>query len=161
FIEKPRPGVFYPEKANELGIPRGPLWGALQKGETVILEDGRAFQPGDVSGPPRPGRKVSFVTDTLPVESLIPEVVDSDLMFCEGMFDDAHESAAREKKHMTARQAARLAKAANVKSLGLFHFSPRYTDRELQPLLEQASEEFPGVFLAKDKFTCTIPYQES
>ena len=161
FAELPRPGVFFPEKAQEMGVPRGPLWGRLQKGEAVSLEDGREVRPDEVLGPARKGRKISYVTDTLPVESIHTEVADSDYLFCEGMFDDAHLQSAKEKRHMTARQAGILARrSGGVKNLGLFHFSPRYTDRELLPLLEQAREEFPETFLTRDRYHCTIPYEE-
>lgn len=161
FMEEERPGVFHPETAEALGIPRGPLWGKLQKGENIQLEDSSLIRPEQVLGPARKGRKVSFVTDTLPVESIIKEIRDSDYLFCEGMFEDAHVQAAKEKKHMTARQAGSLARrAGGIKNLGLFHFSPRYTDRELIPLLEQAQEEFPESFLTRDRYQCTIPYEE-
>jgi len=161
FEEIPRPGLFYPELAEEAQVPRGPLWGLLQKGESVQLSDGRVVQPSQVMGEPRKGRKVSYVTDTLPLEYISTEVANSDYLFCEGMFDDTQEQTAKEKRHMTARQAGILArKAGGVKNLGLFHYSPRYTDRELLVLQEEAQQEFPQAFLTKDRFSCPIPYEE-
>ncbi len=160
-IEDPRPGLFHPDRAEQEKVPRGPLWGRLQKGESVQLDDGRTISPSMVMGDARKGRKISFVTDTLPLESIQTEIQNSDLFFCEGMFDDEHVQTAREKKHMTARQAAKLtASAGGVKKLGLLHFSPRYTDRELALLLEQAQQEFENTFLTRDRYTCTIPYEE-
>jgi ribonuclease Z len=77
------------------------------------------------------------------------------------MFDDEHTDTAREKRHMTSRQAGKIAKnAGGVKQMGLFHYSPRYTDRDLSILLEQAREEFPSTVLTRDRHTYTIPYEE-
>lgn len=160
-VEDPRPGVFHPELAEAHAIPRGPLWGMLQKGQEVQLDDGRVITPDQVMGPGRSGRKISFVTDSLPLESISKEVSGSDILFCEGMFDDLHTETAKEKRHMTARQAGIIARnAGGVKQLGLLHFSPRYTDRELATLLEEAQEEFPSTFLTRDRYTQTIPYQD-
>jgi len=160
-IEDSRPGIFHPELAEAQGIPRGPLWGLLQKGKDIELEDGRVIGPEKVMGPERSGRKISFVTDSLPLESISQEVANSDFLFCEGMFDDSHSDTAKEKRHMTARQAAKLARnAGGVKQLGLVHFSPRYTDRELPLLVEQAQEEFPSTILTRDRYAVTIPFED-
>lgn len=161
FVEDPRPGVFDPAAAQELGVPRGPLWSVLQRGEDVQLEDGRRVQPSQVLGPARKGRKISYVTDTLPLESISEEVAGSDFLFCEGMFSDEHTETAREKRHMTSRQAGKLARqAGGVKNMGLLHYSPRYTDHDLNILLDQAREEFPMTVLTRDRHTYTIPYEE-
>uniref|UniRef100_UPI00386F199E ribonuclease Z n=1 Tax=Treponema saccharophilum TaxID=165 RepID=UPI00386F199E len=129
--ELDRPGEFNPEKAESLGIPRGPLWGRLQRGESVTLENGRTVEPGDVMGERRSGRKFSFVTDTQYIPSIADEVRGSDLLICEGMFDDSCAEQAKEKKHMTSRQAARIALDSNSARMAMIHYSPRYTDREL------------------------------
>ncbi len=161
FTEKHRPGVFFPDKAEGLSIPRGPLWGKLQGGQSVQLEDGRTIEPSQVMGNERKGRKVSFVTDTLPIMSISQEVENSDLFVCEGMFEHALKETAHAKKHMTALEAARLAKqAGGVKQLGLFHFSPRYTDRELKLLQDEAVSEFANSFLLRDRQTIEIEYSE-
>ena len=149
--EYPRPGEFFPDKAKALGVPVGPLWGRLQNGQTVTLENGREVTPGDVLGPERSGRKFSFVTDTLPCANIADEVRGSDLFVCEGMFENALADTAHEKKHMTAVEAARIAAAAEVRQLALIHYSPRYTNHELQILEDEARAVFPNTVLTKDR----------
>ncbi|HOV37841.1 MAG TPA: ribonuclease Z [Spirochaetales bacterium] len=159
--EDRRPGVFHPEQAIALGVPRGPLWSTLQGGETVTLEDGRTVRPEDVLGPPRMGRKFSFVTDTTYASSISREVAGSDLLICEGMFAQELEDSAREKKHLTAVQAGMIARdAGGVKRMGLIHYSPRYTERELKQLLRESRELFPDTFLCRDGQTLPVPYED-
>ncbi|MBP3710576.1 MAG: ribonuclease Z [Treponema sp.] len=156
--ELDRPGEFSPEKAQELNVARGPLWGKLQKGESVTAMDGKIVKPDQVLGPARSGRKFSYVTDTLYKPSIAQEVRGSDLLICEGMFENALIDQAREKKHMTAKQAATVARDANVKRMALIHYSPRYTDRELSVLLDEARTIFPLAELTKDRMHFDIPY---
>lgn len=158
--EKDRPGEFHPEKAQELGIPVGPLWGKLQRGETVTLSDGREITSTDVMGEKRGGRKFSYVTDSLYLPSIAKEVEHSDLLLCEGMFTSDMEETAYEKKHMTAGQAAQIAKDAEVAKLGLLHYSPRYGDRELRFLLKDARKIFPDTILTKDRMSFEIPLKD-
>lgn len=158
--EKDRPGEFHPEKAQELGIPVGPLWGKLQRGETVTLSDGRVITSTDVMGEKRGGRKFSYVTDSLYLPSIAKEVEHSDLLLCEGMFTSDMEETAYEKKHMTAGQAAQIAKDAEVAKLGLLHYSPRYGDRELRFLLKDARKIFPDTILTKDRMSFEIPLKD-
>ena len=156
--ELDRPGEFNPDKALELGVPRGPLWGRLQRGEAVQGENGSVVNPDDVMGKSRSGRKFSFVTDTMYLPSIADEVRGSDLLICEGMFDDSCADQAKEKKHMTSRQAATIARDANVRRMAMIHYSPRYTDRELPTLLEQAREVWPQAELTRDRMIFDIPY---
>lgn len=156
--EDDRPGEFNPEKARELKVPCGPLWSQLQAGKEVTAEDGTTVKPEQVLGKKRSGRKFSFVTDTLFKPSIIDEVRNSDLLICEGMFEKALIDQAREKKHMTAVQAATIAKEANVRRMYMIHYSPRYTDRDLQVLLEEAREVWPETELSKDRLNIQIPY---
>jgi ribonuclease Z len=161
FVEKPRPGLFHPEQAVESGVPRGPLWSVLQSGRNVELPDGRVVEPSQVMGPSRKGRKVSYVTDTLPAVSISGEVADSDLFVCEGMFEEALADTAHEKKHMTAREAAQLAaRSSGIGQLGLFHYSPRYADKELRVLLDEALPVFERTILLKDRMQINLPYAE-
>lgn len=161
FEEEPRPGAFHPEKADALQVPRGPLWARLQAGEAVTASDGSTVQPEQVLGPPRSGRKFSFVTDSLYFPEIAPEVAGSDLLVCEGMFERALEESAREKKHMTAEQAARVAVAAGgVKKMALIHYSPRYTEHNLKQLLKEAQEIFPETVLSRDRATYPIHYED-
>lgn len=156
--EDERPGEFNPEKARELKVPCGPLWSQLQAGKEVTAEDGSIVKPEQVLGKKRSGRKFSFVTDTLFKPSIIDEVRNSDLLICEGMFEKALIDQAREKKHMTAVQAATIAKEANVRRMYMIHYSPRYTDRDLQVLLEEAREVWPETELSRDRLNIQIPY---
>jgi ribonuclease Z len=155
--EDERPGVFMPERATELGVPRGPLWSTLQSGEPVRLPSGEV-RPEQVMGPRRPGRKVSYMTDTAFVPGAADFVKGSDLLICEGMFADELSEDAVDKKHLTARQAAQIARHARVRRLGLIHFSPRYTERELKGLLEEAKRIFPDSFLTRDLQVIEVPY---
>ena len=158
--ELDRPGEFNPEKALQLGVPVGPLWGQLQKGNNVQNSEGKTVRPEDVMGAKRSGRKFSFVTDTLYKNTIAKEVQGSDLLICEGMFEDELIDQAREKKHMTASQAATIARDANVKRMCMIHYSPRYTDKELPKLLEQAKKIFPAAELSKDRMHIEIPYED-
>jgi len=159
FTEDPRSGVFHPDRAAELGVPRGPLWSRLQGGETVTTPDGRAVRPDEVLGPSRRGRKFSYITDTAYVETAADHVRDSDLFICEGMFSRDLEDSAREKKHLTAAQAAVIARdAGGVGRMGLIHYSPRYTERDLRQLLREAREIFPQTFLSRDGQCLPIPH---
>jgi ribonuclease Z len=156
--EDKRPGLFHPEKAVSLGVPRGPLWSRLQAGEPVQAANGAVVQAADVLGPERSGRKFSFVTDTLAFPEIADEVYGSDFFVCEGMFEKALAETAREKKHMTAEQAACLAAAARVRRLSLIHYSPRYSDYDLKLLLKEAQEVFPQTVLSRDRAVFPIEY---
>ncbi len=159
--EETRPGVFFPEKAMELGVPRGPMWSRLQQGERVTLDDGTVIEPSQVMGDPRPGRKFSYITDSTRTPGLADEVRGSDLLICEGMFESELSQAAHEKGHMTAEDAGKLARdAGGVKQMGLIHYSPRYTNRQLKKLQKEAQAHFPDSFLTRDQQTISIPYPE-
>ena len=156
--ELDRPGEFNPDKARELGVPVGPLWAQLQNGFEVQAADGTTVKPEQVLGEKRSGRKFSFVTDTLYKTTIADEVRGSDLFVCEGMFEDELIDQAREKKHMTAKQAATIARDAAVRRMCLIHYSPRYTDRDLEKLLNEAQEVWPQTELSRDRMNIEIPY---
>ena len=156
--EEKRPGEFHPEKAEALGVKRGPLWAALQSGQTVKAEDGTEVRPEQVLGNARTGRKFSFVTDSLAFPEIADDVMLSDLLVCEGMFERALEESAREKRHMTAEQAAYIARAAYVKKLALIHYSPRYTEYELKQVIREAEAVFPATVLSRDRMVFPIEY---
>ena len=158
--ELDRPGEFNPAKAQELGVPCGPLWSQLQQGFEVTAQDGSIVKPEKVLGQKRSGRKFSFVTDTLYKPTIAPEVKGSDLLICEGMFEDELIDQAKEKKHMTASQAATIARDADVRRMCMIHYSPRYTDRELDKLLEQAQKVWPKSELSRDRMQIEIPYND-
>jgi ribonuclease Z len=156
--EDKRPGEFHPEKAEALGVKKGPLWAALQSGSAVQAEDGSEVRPSQVLGAARTGRKFSFVTDTLAFPEIADEVALSDFFVCEGMFERALEESAVEKRHMTAEQAAYIARAAMVKKLALIHYSPRYTEYELKQLIKEAEAVFPATVLSRDRMVFPIEY---
>ena len=139
FIERKRPGQFYPDKALELGVPKGRQWSTLQTGNNVVLENGEIITPAMVTGEKREGRKMSFVTDTSYVSTIAENVKNSDIFICEGMFTNDLAESAAQKKHLTAKQAAQIAnEAGGIDRMGLIHYSPRYNDRDLKKLLEEA-----------------------
>ena len=159
-MEKDRKGEFFPEKAKALGVPQGPMWGMLQKGSPVVLSDGRVVGPEDVMGPPRSGRKFSYVTDSLYFKEISDYVHDSDILFCEGMFEDALKEDAHSKKHMTAVEAAAIARDGNCGMLCLQHYSPRYSNQELKKLRDEAAAVFPNTILTKDRMSFDIPLKD-
>jgi len=159
-VEKMRPGIFFPEKALALGVPRGPLWSKLQGGDVVRLPDGSVVNPSQVMGDERKGRKFCFATDTVTAPGLVDFARKSDLFICEGMFADELAETAAEKKHLTAAQAARIAREGAVKRLGLIHYSPRYSERELKILLGEAREIFPESFLTRDLQHIELPFED-
>ena len=158
--EYERPGQFNPDRAKELGVPCGPLWSRLQNGEAVTSLDGESVHPEQVLGSPRKGRKFSYVTDTRYLPSIAEEVKNSDLLVCEGMFEKALAETAAEKKHMTAEQAATVARDGKVKKMALIHYSPRYTDSDLKLLLSEAKAIFPETILSRDRLVVPIEYED-
>jgi len=153
--EKPRPGKFYPERAKSLGIPEGPLWSKLQHGSAVKLSNGRVVKPEEVTGPPRPGRKIVYTGDTRPWKALVRFAEGADLLIHDATFDDELWERAREDGHSTPSQAAETAKEARVTRLVLTHISARYKEHGL--LLEQARKVFPHVDVAEDFMKIELP----
>ncbi len=155
--EKDRAGEFSVDNAKALNIPCGPMWGKLQKGFEVTLEDGTIVKPEQVLGKPRKGVKFAYITDTMYLNYISNHVKNADLLLCEAMFTKDLAADAYEKKHMTATQAATIARDANVKKMGLLHYSPRYMDRELHYLKEEACEVFENTVLCKDRCIFQLP----
>lgn len=146
--EKDRPGTFDVAAADALGVPVGPLFGALQKGRSVTLEDGRQIYPEQVLGPPKPGQRVTYVADTRPCPNAVTLARRADLLIHESTFAADLADEARQKGHCTSVDAARTAAAADARRLVLTHFSPRYAD--LEPLRAEAAAIFPNVETASD-----------
>ena len=159
-VEKQRAGAFSVEAALAHRVPRGPLWSKLQHGLSVMNEDGLTVTPDMVLGPKRDGRKFTYITDTMYFPELSDYAHDSDILFCEGMFDSSLEDDARQKKHMTAAQAAMVARDGNVGRLCLQHYSPRYSDRELRTLAAEARAIFPETILTRDRMSFEIPLKD-
>ena len=158
FMEKPRPGRFYPKKALALGVPEGELWSKLQDGEEITLPNGKTVKPSNVMGPLRAGRKIVYTGDTKPFEAFAKFAEGADLIIHDCTFDDSLTEKAGTDGHSTPSQAATQAKAANAKRLVLSHISARYPDARL--LLEQAKNVFPNTILAEDFLELELPLNE-
>jgi len=158
FIEKPRPGKFYPEKALALGVAKGELWSQLQKGKEIKLKDSNTVKPNDVMGPMRAGRKIIYTGDTKPFDSFAKFAENADLVVHDCTFDDSLAEKALVDGHSTPTQAAQQAKAAGAKRLVLSHISARYPDASL--LLEQAKKVFSNTILAEDFLEIKLPLGE-
>ncbi|MFX1390185.1 MAG: ribonuclease Z [Promethearchaeota archaeon] len=150
FIEQSRYGKFNPDRAKELDIPEGYLWKNLQEGHKIEI-DGRTIDPlkEGITGPNRPGRKITYSGDLKPCESLITLGKESDILIHEATFAKALSDTALEKKHSTSIDAANDALKMNAKKLVLTHISSRYQSDALR-LLEEAKEIFPNTILAED-----------
>ena len=157
--EHTRLGRFHPDRARELGVPEGPLWGRLHKGETVTLDDGRTVGPADLVGSPRRGRTVVYSGDTRPHLALLHAARGADLLIHEATFGSDEAERAIETGHSTAAEAARVAVEAGVRQLVLTHISPRYT-RDAPELLAEARAVFPDTVIARDGLTVEVPFAE-
>lgn len=159
-VEHPRLGRFNPERARELGIPEGPLWGQLHRGKPVTLPDGRTVGPGDLVGSPRLGRSVVYTGDTRPHLSVIEASRNADLLVHEATFGGDELERARETGHSTAAEAARVALEAGARRLVLTHISSRY-NRDASELLAEAKAVFPETVIARDGMTVDVPYADA
>jgi ribonuclease Z len=157
--EHTRLGRFHPDRARELGVPEGPLWGRLHKGETVTLDDGRTVRPEDLVGAPRRGRTVVYSGDTRPHLPLLEAARGADLLIHEATFGGDEAERAVETGHSTASEAARVALEAGVRRLVLTHISPRYT-RDAPELLAEARAVFPDTTIARDGMMVEVPFAE-
>jgi ribonuclease Z len=155
--EHTRLGRFHPERARELGVPEGPLWGRLHKGETVTLEDGRRVGPEDLVGVPRAGRTVVYSGDTRPHLPLLEAARGADLLIHEATFGGDEAERAIETGHSTAAEAARIALEAGVRRLVLTHISPRYS-RDAPEHLAEARAVFPETTIARDGMVVEVPF---
>ncbi len=148
--EHTRPGRFDPAAAEELGVPCGPLWGKLQQGQAVETPTGDQVEPDQVLGEARRGRRVAFVTDTAPCDSM-PLLMDgADLVLVEGMFHSEHADDARAKKHLTVEQACGAAAGAGAEQVVLVHLSPRYTNADIPRLVAEARQHHPRARVGRD-----------
>ena len=156
-ISIPRKGRFDVERAKAQNIPMK-LWNRLQKGETIEGK-GVRYTPDMVLGPARRGLKVVYCTDTRPVPVIAEYAKEADLFICEGMYGEAgKEAKAREYKHMTFYEAARLAKEAQPKALWLTHYSPSLTRPD--EYIDKVRQIFPATIAAKDGKTAELEFDE-
>jgi ribonuclease Z len=157
-VEKIRLGRFNPELARAIGIAEGPLWGRLHRGEDVTLPDGRHIDAASLVGHARPGRKVVISGDTRPTDTLREAAARADILVHEATFGDEEAARAVETGHSTAREAATIARDADVRRLLLTHFSARYS-RDPGELVAQAQNVFAATIAARDGLEIEIPYE--
>ena len=156
-VEIHRAGRFSVERAREQNVPMK-LWSRLQKGET-IEQDGVIYEPQMVLGPARKGLKVTYCTDSRPLDSIVNAAKESDLFICEGMYgEDGKEAKAREYKHMTFQEAAHLAKEAQPKEMWLTHYSPSLIRPD--DYMDKVREIFPRAKAARDGWTAELGFDE-
>ena len=153
FIEKDKPGKFYPQKAKELGIPEGKLWHDLQN-DTEVKVGEKTIKPSDVMGDKRKGKKIGISGDTRPTKKLEEFFKDCDYMTFDSTYSDTLRDNAKENFHSTAKEAAELAKKARVSNLILTHFSARYED--VEELVNEAKTIHGSVIAAKDLLEINI-----
>ena len=157
--EHVRRGRFDVEKARAMGIPEGPLWGKLTKGEDVQLTDGQTVRPSDLVGPSRPGRLVAFTGDTRPCAATVDAAQGADLLIHEATFGEEERDRARDTGHATAKEAAQVALAARAKRLVLSHVSARYSI-SADELVREAREVFPNSSVARDGLELDVPFPD-
>ena len=160
FQEADRPGKFNPGRARTLGVPMGPLWGKLQKGESVVTPSARTVLPSDVLGPARRGRHIAFVVDTRPAPGVYALCKKADMAFLEGMFLTEHSEHADVKGHMTVAEAAGIARKSGAARAVLVHISPRYENSELGKLEEEARKEFQSIRIGRDLDVFEVSFTE-
>ena len=152
-----RKGRFQVEKAEALGIEKR-YWNRLQKGETIET-GGAVLVPDMVMGPARKGIKVTYCTDTRPVEVIAEQAENADLFICEGMYGEPEKKAkAVEYKHMTFEEAAHLAKKAKPRQMWLTHYSPSLVRAE--DFIEKIRTIYPEIYPGKDGKTIELDFEE-
>jgi ribonuclease Z len=156
-VERERPGRFDVETADRLGVPDGPERGRLQGGEAVTTPAGTQVAPGDVLGPPRPGRKIVLTGDTAPAATVVQAATRADLLVHEATFLSDERERARETLHSTAGEAALVAREAGVRLLALTHLSTRYFGHQV---VDEARELFPDTVVPRDFDLVQVPFPE-
>lgn len=156
-LEILRQGKFSAERAKEQEIPLK-FWNPLQKGQTIEAE-GKIYTPDMVLGPERKGIKLTYTTDTRPTDSILKNAADSDLFICEGMYgEDDKADKAKGYKHMTFREAAVLARNANVQEMWLTHYSPSLVRPD--DYMDKVREIFPNAFPGKDGKSVELNFED-
>lgn len=156
-LEILRQGKFSPERAKAQEIPLK-LWNPLQKGQTIEC-DGKIYTPDMVLGPDRKGIKLTYTTDTRPTESILRNAKASDLFICEGMYgEDDKADKAKGYKHMTFREAAELARQAEVGEMWLTHYSPSLVRPD--DYMDVVRRIFPQAYAGKDGKSTELNFEE-
>lgn len=158
-VELPRLGRFDVERARALGVPEGPLFGRLHRGESVEVA-GRIIEASDVVGAPRRGRRVVYSGDTRPCAATVEQAQAADLLIHDATFSDEEAERARATGHSTAREAAEVAQRAGARRLVLTHLSARYAD-DVRPLEREAREVFGQTRVAYDGLVVEVPFADA
>jgi ribonuclease Z len=158
-IEHERLGRFDVQRARELGVPEGPLFGKLHRGE-VIEFDGKRVDPADVVGPPRPGRRIVYTGDSRPCKRTIEIARQADLLIHDATFGEEEAERAAQTGHATAREAADVARKAGALRLVLTHISSRYAD-DVRALEREARNVFKETVVAYDGMDLGVPFRDA
>ncbi len=158
FEEFDRPGRFDLEKAKALGIPAGPDFGRLQKGESITLANGNEVRPDDVLGLPRPGLSVAYCCDTIPCDGAANLARGVDLLIHESTYPGGEEKLAKKRGHSTSADAARCAKEAGAKKLVLTHLSQKHPNKSI--FIQTSKSIFPNVIAAHDLMEIELERRE-
>ncbi|THF79520.1 ribonuclease Z [Cohnella fermenti] len=149
-VESPRCGALDTEKLARLGLPPGPEYGLLKRGESVTLADGTTVRPGDVLADPTPGATVTILGDTAPCGNAFELGREADLLVHEATFAAGLEEKAAAYGHSTIAQACGIALKSEAKRLVVTHFSARYAKEDVRRMVEEARSIFPEVYAAHD-----------
>jgi ribonuclease Z len=162
--EKDKPGRFDVGRAAALGIPSGPLYGKLKRGEAVTLPDGRVINGSELCGETQIGRKFVYCTDTIYCDNAVELAQDADVLIHEATFAHQDAELAYQRLHSTSTMAAQTALGAQARRLIMTHFSPRYAPGNaiaLEDLLKEAQAIFPNTLMAHDFLTYDIPRRQT
>ncbi|WP_086347640.1 ribonuclease Z [Candidatus Enterococcus clewellii] len=160
-VEADHEGELQVEKLKELGIPSGPIYGKIKRGETVTLPDGQVVNGKDFVGQKKKGRIVTILGDTRKTANSVLLAKGADVLVHESTYNKEEGQMARAHFHSTSHHAAEVASAAKVNMLLLTHISARYLTKDIINLENEAKELFPFVKAVKDMDIVDIPFNES
>ena len=149
-------GELKADELKALGVPFGPVFGRLKRGEVVTLEDGRVIDGKDYVSEDIKGRIVVICGDTRFTPKSITLAQNANVLVHEATYEADKEKTARQHFHSTSKQAATIALEANVQQLYLTHISARYLGHQVSQLEQEACKVFPQTKVVKDFDTFTI-----
>jgi ribonuclease Z len=158
--EAAHPGELMVEKVRQAGVPFGPLYGKLKRGEVITLPDGRTIDGHDFIGKPQPGRTIAILGDTRVTENAVKLAYHADALVHEATFAKNEQRLAHNYYHSTSAQAAMVAKKAGAHRLLLNHISARYVGKAANELAYQVKNIFENTRVVKDLDVVEIPFKE-